>query len=186
VLLEGSVQEETGEAAFRLYRLDGGVWVDSRVEAITKSSLAYANTTAQRSVQMPVSFGDVAELQGFELAGDRIAPGDEIRLTLYWKAFGPVYQPLSSFTHLVDEQDRVVAQYDGFDVPPRYWKPGLLVAQLYRFAVDEGVPQGHYWLEIGLYDPQSMERIVPAIAAGDGRADRLVLSEITVVKPISE
>jgi hypothetical protein len=122
----------------------------------------------------------VATLLGYELVDDRVASGQEVRLILYWRADGPIYEPLSSFAHLLDRQNAVVGQYDGFDVPPYHWEPGAVIAQIYRFPVGHDAQPGPHWLEVGLYNPQTMERVPVVDDDGAPVSDRLLLREIIV------
>jgi len=180
VVLEGEVLNQAGEPAYRLYQVEGGPWVEQELAEIAAQSTAFADLEARQSVALPVRCGEAATLLGYELAKDRLAPGQEVHLVLYWRARGPVYEPLSSFVHLLDRQSNVVGQYDGFDVPPWHWEPGAVIAQVYRFAVGQEVRPGAHWLEVGLYNPQTMERL-PVI--GDDTVpfgDRLLLREVIV------
>jgi len=117
---------------------------------------------------------------GYELAEGHLAAADEVRLVLYWRAQGPVYAPLSSFAHLLDSQGNVVGQYDGFDVPPRRWKAEDVIAQVYRFPVNPDAQTGAHWLEVGLYNPQTMARVPILDARGTLLGDRLLLQEVVV------
>ncbi len=67
------------------------------------------------------------------------------------------------FVHLQNDQTRaVVAQ---LDQPPRagtfplsWWLPGELVADRYVVTLPSGLPEAHYPLRVGLYDPSGGER----------------------------
>jgi 4-amino-4-deoxy-L-arabinose transferase-like glycosyltransferase len=180
IVLERESPEQTDQPAYRLYQVEGGPWVEQELAEITARSAAFADPAAQQPVPLPARFGTVATLLGYELADDRLAPGQEVRLTLYWRADGPVYEPLSSFAHLLDRKSTVVGQYDGFDVPPYHWEPGAVIAQIYRFPVGQDAQPGAHWLEVGLYNPQTMERVPVVDDAGAPVSERLLLREIIV------
>lgn len=180
VVLEGESPDRPGEPAYRVYQVDGGPWVEQELTKIVARSTAFADLEAQRFVPLPVRFGEVATLLGYELADDRLAPGQEVHLVLYWRVHGPVYEPLSSFAHLLNWQNHVVGQYDGFDVPPWHWKPGAIIAQVYRFPVGQDAQPGPHWLEVGLYNPQTMKRLQVVGDDGDSVGDRLLLREVIV------
>jgi hypothetical protein len=179
-VLERESPDQTGPPAYRVYQVEGGPWVEQELAEITARSAAFADPAAQQPVPLPARFGPVATLLGYELADDRLAPGQEVRLTLYWRADGPIYEPLSSFAHLLDWQSTVVGQYDGFDVPPHQWEPGAVIAQIHRFPVGQDAQPGAHWLEIGLYNPQTMERVPVVGDDGASLSDRLLLREIIV------
>jgi hypothetical protein len=117
---------------------------------------------------------------GYELAEGHLAAGGEVHVVLYWRAQGPVYEPLSSFAHLLDSQGNVVGQYDGFDVPPRRWKAEDVIAQVYRFRVNPDTQPGAHWLEVGLYNPQTMARVPILDERSTLLGDRLLLREVVV------
>jgi 4-amino-4-deoxy-L-arabinose transferase-like glycosyltransferase len=178
VLLERAAP--TGEPAYRLYQVEGGPWVAQELAEIAARSTAFADPAAQQPVPLPASFDETAVLLGYELPGDPLTPGQEAHLAVYWRAHGPVYEPLSSFAHLLDGQNTVVGQYDGFDVPPWEWEPGAVIAQVYRFPVSQDAQPGVHWLEVGLYNPQTMERLHVMGDDGAPLGDRLLLREIVV------
>jgi len=180
VVFERKSPDQGRPPAYRVYQVAGGPWVERELAEITARSAAFADPAAQQPVPLPVRFGAVATLLGYELADDRLVRGQEVRLTLYWRADGPIYEPLSSFAHLLNWQDTVVGQYDGFDVPPYHWEPGAVIAQIYRFPVGQDAQPGAHWLEVGLYNPQTMERV--PVVSGDGAplSDRLLLRETIV------
>jgi len=180
VVLQGEAPDGAGGLAYRLYQVEGGPWVEQELSEIVARSVAFAGPGTQRPVPWPARFEDVATLLGYELDEVRLAPGQEVRLVLYWRAHGPIYEPLSSFAHLLDQQENVVGQYDGFDVPPMYWEPGAVIAQVYRFPVSQGAQPGDYWLEVGLYNPQTMERVTVVGNTGAALGDRLLLREVVV------
>ena len=150
------------------------------LEEITARSLAFLDLEARRSVPLPVNFGDVALLEGYELDDHGVGLDGEVKLVLYWRVAGPVYEPLSSFAHLLDERSSVVGQYDGFDVPPWHWEPGAVIAQVYRFRVSPDAQPGIHWLEVGLYNPQTLDRVQVFGEDGAPLGDRLLLERVLV------
>ena len=181
VVLEGEVPDQAREPAYRIYQVEGGPWVERELAEITARSTVFADLEAQQPiVPLPARFGEAATFLGYELADDRLSPGQEVHLAVYWRVRGPVYGPLSSFAHLIDGQSHIVGQYDGFDVPPWHWEPGAVIAQVYRFPVGQDAQPGSYWLEVGLYDPQTMERLPVVARDGASLGDRLLLQEVVV------
>lgn len=164
--------------AYRLYEAVGGPWVEQEVLRIMRRSEASLDLIGDEPVVLPARFEDIAQLLGYELADDQLRPGDDLHLTVYWRVPGPVYEPVASFAHLIDERQSIVGQYDGFDVPPWHWEPEAIVAQVYRFTVEPGTPPGTYWLQVGLYDPQTMERVQVAGVEGSPLGSRLVLTSL--------
>jgi 4-amino-4-deoxy-L-arabinose transferase-like glycosyltransferase len=179
VVLEGKAPNRK-EPSYQVYRAEGSPWVERELTEITAQSPAFADLETRQAIRMPAHFEETVTLLGYELADDRLAPGEEVHLVIYWRVRGPVYEPLSSFVHLLDRQNNIVGQYDGFDAPPWYWEPGAVVAQVYRFPIRWDAQSGAHWLETGLYNPQTMERLHIVDDTGASLDDHLLLKEILV------
>ena len=132
-------------AFFRFYRLEDSAWMEQELANIAAQSPVFADLEAQHVVPLPARFTGAAELLGYELLTDQLTPGQQVHLVLYRRAYGPVYEPLSRFAHLLDLQSNVVGQYDGFDVPACYWGPGAVVVQVYRFPISQDAQPGVHW-----------------------------------------
>jgi 4-amino-4-deoxy-L-arabinose transferase-like glycosyltransferase len=131
---------------------------------------------AQPLVSTQASFGDLIELGGYSLDLDAMAPDRSLQLALYWR---PKTAQLSKvykvFVQLRDEQDDIVAQAD------HYIFEGFVTASLLEQAGQSGdwlrdsadlvlptpLPAGRYRLLVGLYDPDSLDR-VPVVADRSG------------------
>jgi hypothetical protein len=106
---------------------------------------------------------DALTLAGYDLA----KAGQTVTVTLYWRSDATPAAPLKRFVHAVNAAGEIVAQADAFlesdGVPPVYWIPGEYVAD--RASLD--IPAGAQVAElyVGLYDPQTGERL-PAYASG--------------------
>ncbi|HSM56998.1 MAG TPA: glycosyltransferase family 39 protein [Candidatus Sulfomarinibacteraceae bacterium] len=111
------------------------------------------------------SFGQVARLVGFDLPQTRVEPGQPIALTLYWEALASDAEPpYTVFTHLLAPDGRIVAQDDAPPDqgrrPTNSWLAGEYVADLHHLLPEEqDAGGGPLRLAVGLYDPQSGERL---------------------------
>ncbi|MCB0238454.1 MAG: hypothetical protein KDH08_07360, partial [Anaerolineae bacterium] len=134
-------------------------------------------TLPKRATALDQSFGQAIRLAGYELASPSLMPGDLLMLALYWQRQPDTQQPEDAtvFVHLLDKDEKVVA---GFDSPPCQgtcpaptWRPGEVIRDEYRLSLPADLPAGDYQIEIGMYDPQTLERLpVP------GHGDRLMLA----------
>jgi hypothetical protein len=117
------------------------------------------------------TFADGGRLVGYDV-GAAPAPGGNLTLTLYWQASGPSGVPYTVFVHLLDANDKVVAQKDEPPVhgtrPTTGWVAGEYVADEHVIAIDPSVPPGPYRLEVGLYDPDTGQRV--ALTSGGDAA----------------
>ena len=104
---------------------------------------------------------------GIALIGIDVAsvPGDEgeARFTLHWQATGPISQDYTVFTHLVDSQGNLIAQQDNVPQKGRYptslWSPGEIVLDPYVLHLPPDLLPGRYALRVGLYHPQTGQRL---------------------------
>ena len=170
----------SGAPAYRVLEVEGGPWIERELRRIRATSAASLDVEGQQSVPLPARFDGAAALLGYELGDEELVPGESVHLVVYWRVKGPVYTPLASFAHLLDAQGSVVGQYDGFDVPPWHWQPDAVVAQVYQFPIGPDAHPGRHWLQVGLYDAQSMVRLPVVDDQGSRLGDRLVLGRLSV------
>ena len=126
--------------------------------------------TKTQSINLPARFGSVVDLIGYQVITTS-QPGTVTTLT-YWRVVKPSEEPLRLFVHALNADAQIVAQGDRWDTPAQDWRPGDLVAQVNRLTLPSDA--GRIWIEIGLYHPDSGERL-SAIAADSGELDRLLL-----------
>lgn len=125
-------------------------------------------------------FGETIRLAGYELDIQALRPGGALTLGLYWQSQHDLQPPqdVTVFVHLLDKDETVVAGYDSppcrGTCPASTWRPGEVIRDEYRLNVPADLPPGEYLIEIGMYDPQTLERLpVP------GSGDRLLLMRTT-------
>ena len=75
-------------------------------------------------------------------------------------------------SHLLDSTGSVVGQDDSFAASYNTLFPGDLFFQVQTIPLD-GVSAGKYWLQMGLYDPDTGVRLL-----ADGLADRVLLQPL--------
>jgi hypothetical protein len=131
--------------------------------------------------------GDAIELVGYNLhlpQGQQVArPGDTLHLTLIWRALRPVETSYTVFTHLLDGDQQIRGQQDNAPVNGRYpttlWMPGEIVVDDYALIVQPDAPLGQYVIEVGLYDPATMQRL-PVYDPTGSTGDRILLGSLQV------
>jgi hypothetical protein len=128
--------------------------------------------------KLDARFGDEFQLLGYDL----VQKSDILNLTLYWQALQQPGTYYKAFVHLFDPVTGVVvAQYDAaprdWAYPTTWWEEGEVVSDEVSLCL-ANVPAGRYRLGIGLYVPDSGERLTVAQAAGEQEVPgRLVLPE---------
>jgi hypothetical protein len=107
--------------------------------------------------------GDSVALRGYEMARE----GDELRLTLYWRALDFPRAEYSAFVHALDGAGGMVAQSDGppAGAPMWCWVPGEVAADERLLAA----PPGTEAVGIGLYDPLTGVRLPVTPPAAEER-----------------
>lgn len=126
-----------------------------------------------------IVFDGQAELVGYALGRKGVKPGEELPLTLYWRAREPMDEDYSVAIRLFDAHGMVVAKWNAFPgrglYPTRLWQPGEVIVDDYRIPVDPGAyGPGAGRIEVGLFrrvplqdltarDPQG-KTITPTIA----------------------
>lgn len=106
------------------------------------------------------------------------AASREYSLVLQWRASGPTEEPLTVFTQVLDAGGALVAQHDGPPAaglrPTTDWRRGEVIPDPHRIPLPADMPAGTYRLIVGLYNPETGERIV---APGPGNA--IVLTDFS-------
>jgi uncharacterized membrane protein len=115
-------------------------------------------------------------LTALAIAPTTARPGDGLRVQMTWQAESLQARDLLLFAHLLDQNGKIVAQFDGppTATPTSTWQAD--VPQIGRFAViiPPGTPPGSYRLVAGLYDPANGARLNIA------GADNLTLAALRV------
>jgi len=128
----------------------------------------------------------VAALLGYDLPAT-LAPGEQATVTLYWQSEQVVDVGYVVFVHLLDATDRLWAQHDGPPVggeaPTSSWVADQVISDSHTLQLPADLPGGSYQVAVGLYNPETGER-VPLYDAAGVRApdDRLLLSTSIVIE----
>ena len=119
-----------------------------------------------------VELGSILELAGYRPAADPPQPGDLLAFELVWRTLAAPPANYFVFVHLVDETGEIVAQIDWVPVegtrPTRGWRTGEVLIDPYRLPLPAELPAGDYGLWVGLYDPDTGQRL-PVAGDPDGR-----------------
>jgi hypothetical protein len=159
----------------RLYPPDAAAQAQAieRIERLGVTSKAWSGTD-QSPLALPLDLDHQLEFRGYELNSAR--PGDLSLLTA-WRVTAQPAGPRAIFVHLVDDTGQIVAQWDGLDVPVEGWRAGDYIIQMVTLPLRHNV-SGHYRLQVGVYNPATMERL-KVMADGNPIADRILLNTTT-------
>lgn len=132
------------------------------------------------SQTLNAQFADSIALRAYTIDPASVHPGDSLRVTLYWQSLASVPQDYTVFVHLLDSSSRVRTQIDSPPqngmYPTSAWKVNTIIKDPYRLAIPKDTPPGIYAIEIGLYTPSDLKRV---LVAGD---DHIVLAQTITVK----
>jgi hypothetical protein len=114
-----------------------------------------------------------------------VKPGDDVEVTLYWQAQREMDTSYKVFVHMYDGEGEILTQRDrlpGLGArPTSAWKKGEIVADRYYVPTNSDVSAGTYQLAVGLYDPQTGERLATFGSDGEPLAqDRILLGRVEV------
>lgn len=100
------------------------------------------------------SFGNELRLIGWKMP-ETITAGQQIMVNLYWQTQRQPGQNYTTFLHLLDAKDNIVAQIDLAPLagtrPTTIWKTGEVVADDYPLTLPPKLAPGAYRLSVGLY-----------------------------------
>ena len=96
-----------------------------------------------------------------------------------WRVTAPPDGPRAIFVHLLAPDGQVAAQWDGLDLPVQGWREGDVMLQMASLDLPSNLPPGQYWLQTGVYNPATMERLRVWVD-GAPIADRILLSPMEV------
>ncbi|MDY7077868.1 MAG: glycosyltransferase family 39 protein, partial [Chloroflexota bacterium] len=153
--LEVAARYPDGNPFYDVYRVEGkGLLPRQPIEGITLDG--------------PLAF------LGYQVDVTSAHPGETIELWTFWKVKVVPARPLSLMAHLVGPEGAPVAVGDGLGIPVDQWQPGDVIVQRHPLQIAERTPEGEYYLQIGAYWLDTMERWTAQM--GDGTSsDRVIL-----------
>ncbi|MBI4670393.1 MAG: hypothetical protein HY741_01825 [Chloroflexi bacterium] len=125
-----------------------------------------------------VKFDDALQWLGYDVSANRVARGETLRVTLYWRALSGLNRNLSTFVHLTAPDGFVLAQKDSLhpaNLPTTRWELDAYGADEHAFQIPAELAPGEYELRGGVYDPATNTRLKTP-----NGADYVPLGKITV------
>ncbi len=139
-------------------------------------ALASPTDQSPSPLELPANLGDQIQFLGYELES-HTSKVDQVSLWTAWRVTAMPDGPRVIFAHLLGPDGQVVAQWDGLDVPVEGWRPGDTFIQQVSLPLPKDVAPGKYWIQVGVYNPDTMERL-PVLAHGAHIADRILLDAL--------
>ncbi len=141
--------------------------------------------TQPPDVTQVADVGHFAYLIGYDLSGAvdgvHLLPGETLQVRLVWQAKETPEDNYVVFVQLLDQSNQVVAQHDGQpgggELITTTWAPGEYISDVHPLALPADLPAGDYRLIVGMYLPDTGERLTTYDVHGDPTGDYLTLGE---------
>jgi 4-amino-4-deoxy-L-arabinose transferase-like glycosyltransferase len=133
---------------------------------------------------LDVELGQRLSLLGYDGPRAQAKPGEDVRLTLYWKALAEQTENYKVFAHLIDDNGKVWGQHDDYPTfgshPMTDWQRDEIVEDHIRIEVPANLPPGVYHVFVGMYDSSTGERL-PLLRDGQRlKGDTMGLTDVTI------
>ncbi len=185
--LYGFMTFENGEISAPIYVPLTTPEAQEPIEKLFLGTVRILDPAHFQPAQFPVEarLGESIRLDGYDLAGDRFRPGDNLSPALHWQAVQPPDADYTVFSQLVGPDGVVWAQHDSPPQSGRFatglWQPGDPVVDRHLLELPADMPPGAYRLLVGMYEPSTGARLAASAANGTPWADDAVLlTTITV------
>jgi uncharacterized membrane protein len=158
---------------WNLYTLGFKQQLLARMETVFQADQVYVLLPKRKATAIPARpdtrvearLAGQVELTGFSLDQAALLRGAPAQLTLFWKLLQPMGADYKVFVHLRDRTGRTVAQADHIPsealvaLPTSTWREGEIVPDVSYLRVPADTPPGEYQLLVGLYNPDTLERL---------------------------
>ncbi|UCG23148.1 MAG: glycosyltransferase family 39 protein [Chloroflexota bacterium] len=173
-------------SSFCVYSIDGSAIAPA--DSLTGLSPIYGSTELVPEIPdaipatYPIRLGDIIELLGFEIVRPHGGDGYQLTVASYWRIVQPSDRPLAFFLHMLDRDGGIVAQHDGVSITADSWQAGDLLIQLHPLALPQDAVESSDWLQLGLYDTETMDRI--AVEGGSLSGQQRMLLPLKPIEPL--
>lgn len=139
-----------------------------------------------KNIQVPLSlsFGKQIRLLGYDLNRSELKPGEELRVTFYWKFLEPPPPDFNISVSLRNQdgnsQSRSDAPLVAGYLPLDQIAPGTIVRDVHKLTTVPDVLPGHYRLEVGWFSSSKGQTLEARDAAGNAQGSQAVIGEVEI------
>jgi hypothetical protein len=131
--------------------------------------------------------GEWADLLGADMP-DQVLAGETMSLALYWEPVAAFDGKYVVFVHIEVEGGQIWGQSNSTPVcgslPTTDWEPGEIFIDGHILQVDPDTPPGKYPVMMGLYDPQTGERLPVSGRSANQWGNAIHLGTVEVLPPV--
>jgi hypothetical protein len=125
------------------------------------------------------NFGHTVRLIGYDVG--ETASGSTLALTLFWEVTDRPPADVTPFVHLEDQWRSRWAQGETFAYPAGQWSAGERIVQRVDVPLPSGTPPGQYRLRVGLFAPDSGDRLPRLDENGRYAGDAFAIENVSIV-----
>jgi hypothetical protein len=116
-----------------------------------------------------------------------VTAGDAMTVSVVWRSRTASLPPLTTFVHLVDQNDKIVAQTDSparsGQYPTEVWAAGDVVPDSYNLMINKDMAPGTYTVKMGLYNPKTVVRMPVVDQSGQSvKDDAISLGDVIITQ----
>ncbi|MBP7694364.1 MAG: hypothetical protein KA764_20750, partial [Anaerolineales bacterium] len=142
----------------RLRTAAGAEWVDFGQIALAGREVTTRLGPVPNALRQ--NLGGLIELTGYAVDRRVLRAGEPLTLTLYWRALAPIAGNYSISARVRGEDLTRWAAQDAWPqagaAPTSSWRLGETFADPYTLTLDPATPPGQYFLEVLVYDPETL------------------------------
>jgi 4-amino-4-deoxy-L-arabinose transferase-like glycosyltransferase len=137
----------------------------------------------EREQSSSAEFGEAAGYVAVGIPSRSVRAGDQLQIGTFWRAGNRPQPGIRMFMHLVDPSTgHIITQHDGLDAPMQFWRKGDAIFQFHPLQIPADTSAGQYELRLGLYNPQTGQRILRTDDYRGPSDDYIVLGAIEVTR----
>lgn len=128
------------------------------------------------------NFGGEVHLLGYTTANDQ--PRSGLNVILYWQEEQAMDEDYIVFVHVLDKSGNLIASHDSQPVNGRFptstWREGLIVPDIHTIDFPTELPNDEYQIMVGLYVPETGERLPIINDDGTSSNNALLLEQLSM------
>jgi len=142
----------------------------------------FEQTQPERTIN--VTWGNQAQLIGYEVTPQVIQPNQPLTLNLYWHSLTDLTFSQRLFLQLIDINGQPITQWEGdpFMEDMYRWRPNGLLPTQHTLWVGPDTPSGPYLVRLGFFDNDTKQRL-PLSAVAGPPIDQIQLGLFYVTTP---